>query len=147
MVEQRTHNPLVVGSNPTGPTRIKINFMKKEKMSKINLNAKIDPIYPVGHRDAIHVPLVKMTSYTKLEAGMKVLFEDDIWCYPVENDENNYDGIVNPFLPVSDYTAWILVNPALVDGTVQHFFQINHSSLTRQVITSLEPEECKGCYS
>ena len=25
-LEQRTHNPLVVGSNPTGPTNLKLRF-------------------------------------------------------------------------------------------------------------------------
>lgn len=117
-------------------------------MSKINLNTKTESTYPIGHRDAIHVPLVKMTSSTTLEAGMKVRFEDDTWCCPVENDETNYDGIVNPFLPEPCHTAWILVHPCLVDGTVQHFFQIDHPNITRQMIASVEDfDECKGCYS
>ncbi len=116
-------------------------------MAKIELNSPMDFTYALGHRDAVHVPLVKMSSDVKLSAGMKVKFDDDCWCTPVENDSVDYDGIVNPFLPVTEHTAWILVHPRLVDGTVQHFFQIKHESMTEQMIMSVDDyDECRGCY-
>lgn len=116
-------------------------------MAKIELNSPMDFNYAAGHRDAVHVPLVKMQSMSKLNAGMKVSFINDSWCAPVENDSIEYDGIVNPFLPTPEDTAWILVHPRLVDGTVQHFFQINHESMTEQMIMSVDDyDECRGCY-
>src|SRR5580698_2207173 len=40
---QRTHNPLVVGSNPTGPTRILYLFL-----SEVRVGARVNPLDRTG---------------------------------------------------------------------------------------------------
>lgn len=114
-----------------------------------------------GKRDAIHAPVILMSldyrNYKKepavVKPGAKVLFRNDATFDLIEG--NDFDGVVSPFIEPQTYVSgkpvphvWVMVHPKLLDGTVQHYFQVEHELLTKQIVMSEdEYDECKGCYS
>lgn len=114
-----------------------------------------------GKRDAIHAPVILMSldyrEYKNMEyiicPSDKVVFTSDSTFKLATTKE--FDGVVSPFIEPQTYTkgkpvphVWVMVHPKLLDGTVQHYFQVDHELLTKQVVMSEdEYDECKGCYS
>jgi len=113
-----------------------------------------------GKRAAIHAPVIQMFSANynmTILPGMRVEFLDDVCFRVLPDSATEFDGVVSPFIepkpPLKSevFYFWILVHPKLLDGTVQHYFQVDHANLTRQVIAEEtkddDDDECTGCYN
>jgi hypothetical protein len=114
-----------------------------------------------GKRDAIHAPVILMSlDYREYKNDKAVIWPGDKVTFTSDSTfklafTNEFDGIISPFIEAQTYVkgkpiphVWVMVHPKLLDGTVQHYFQVEHELLTKQIVMSEdEYDECKGCYS
>jgi hypothetical protein len=79
-----------------------------------------------GDRDAVHVSVVlSVCAESRLMPGDKVRFTDTTLASVVKVDDDDYDGIVNPFgTPVEKgWTARIIIRPNRTSN-VRHVFDV-----------------------
>lgn len=114
-------------------------------MSKFNIGTLRDSA--PGARDAVHVPVICLTSYVDLTRGQRVCIDQSgRECLP-ESKKGEYDGIVDPFLEEPTIKAgtpfYVFVKPSLV-ASFRHFFEIE--GVLNEEDYDDNDWNCNGCY-
>lgn len=114
----------------------------------------------IGNRDAVHAPVICVTSWHNLAAGQPVKFDDDSLTTVVACDREDMQAIVNPFLEgYTNYLPfWVLLVPNSTNG-LRHVYEVDFKSNNFMRISSScihcgSPhcennhcqDSCRGCY-
>lgn len=113
--------------------------MSQMKIGELNASSP-------GARDAVHVPVICVSSYAELSPGQRVRIDQSgRECLP--EFKGAWDGVVDPFLTVPTIPPrtplYVFVKPALV-ASFRHAFDIEG------VLSESEYDDndwnCNGCY-
>lgn len=91
-------------------------------MSSLRLGV-VDPTWKNGHRDALHVPVVLVTSEESMKPGDNVRFTDNTFTKVVESDKKDRHGVVDIFMKkikIGD-PFMVLICPEFTTNPVHHF--------------------------
>lgn len=112
--------------------------------SKIGQLADTEDI--LGTRDAVHVPVVIVTSEELLLPGEWVKFADSTYTRVISCEYEDRHGIVDPFVSsVPKHTRFLMM--VIPEGTtkVEHNFNFTFKNMPTKQYKDPD-DECRGCY-
>ena len=105
----------------------------------------------VGKRDAMHVPVVLVTTLDKLKAGDSIQFVDSANTRVEKSDKIGRHGIVDPFIGTlkPGNRFWVFLVPEIVGNLVHHYdIMINNKVEVEEDEEDDDDDDdgCSGCY-